>query len=192
MSTSETSQAGQAWRWLRSPRSSPPWVTALALVLLTFVALVHVDLFLRTVRVQTGLSLALLFNTVVFLAAIVAIAVRAGQIGWLLGVASALGAATAWLSTELFRGLAFMDPEGAPWQGNPLLHLLTLHITNTGNITFVAEIAYLVLWVYTTRHAGSVVARLRWGVLAASVILLAGFVVVLALGGGVGARSRAG
>jgi hypothetical protein len=189
MSTSETSQAGQAWRWLRSPRSSPLWVTASALLLLTFVALVHVDLFLRTVRVQTGLSLALLFNTVVFLVAIVALAVRAGQIGWLLGAAGALGAATAWIATQLFPVLSFMDPQGTPWQGNPLLHLMSLHIPHTGNVTFVAEIAYLVLWVYTTRHSGSVVAWLRWGVLAVSVILLAGFVVVLVLGGGIGSRS---
>lgn len=176
------------WPWLRSPRQSLSWITALALLLLTFVMLVHVDLFLRTLRTQLPLSLALLFNTVVFAVAIVGIAARAGQIGWLLGAGATLGAATAWVSTELFPALSFLDPEGNSWPGHGLLHLMTAHIANTGNTTFAAEILYLLLWVRTTGSSSPAVARLRWAILSVSLVLVAGFVVVLVLGGGAGER----
>ncbi len=86
--------SARVWPWLRS-RQSLSWIIALALLLLNFVMPVHVDLFLRTLRTQLPLSLALLFNTVVFAVAIVGIAARAGQIGWLLGAGATLGAATA-------------------------------------------------------------------------------------------------
>jgi hypothetical protein len=124
----------------------------------------------------------------VFVVAIVAIATRAGQLGWLVGTGACLGAATAWLSTELFPTLSFLDPEGNAWPGHGLLHLMSAHIPHTGDVTFAAEMCYLLLWVRTTRSTSPVIAKLRWAILAGSLILLVGFVVVLALGGGAGKR----
>lgn len=178
----------QLWPWLRAPRRAPGWQLAAAVVLLGFAAVVHVDLFLRTVRFQTGLSIALGFNLTVFAIAIALIAARAGEFGWILGVGSASGAATAWLATELFPQLAFMDPEGQSWTGNPVLHLLTLHLTGTGNTTFCAEIVYLLLWAATTRSAPPIIDVLRRFVYLLCAVLVAGFLVVLVLGSGAGER----
>lgn len=180
--------SADGWRWLHSPRQWRPWTTTLALVLLLVATLVHVDLFLRTLRSQLPLSLALLVNTLVFVAAIVAITTRrASQLGWLAGTGACLGAATAWLSTELFAALSFLDPEGNAWPGHGLLHLLSAHLPHTGQATFAAEMCYLWLWTSTTRSPSPLIAKLRWTILA-SLILLAGFIVVLALGGGAGKR----
>jgi hypothetical protein len=174
------------WNWLLSPRTSSRRVTMVALLLLGFMALVHIDLFLRTVRSQTVLSMALSFNVFVFIIAIVTILRHTSQIGWVFGAAGAFGAATAWLLTELFPAFAFMDPEGAPWQGNLILHLLTAHVKNTGNVTFLAELTFIILWITTTRDCPLAVKRLRRAALVAVVILLSGFVAVMIHGGGVG------
>ena len=148
--------------------------------------LVHVDLFLRTLRSQLPLSLALLVNTLVFAVAIATR--RPGRLGWLAGTGACLGAATAWLSTELFPALSFLDPEGNAWPGHGLLHLLSAHLPHTGQATFAAEMCYLWVWTATTRSPSPLITKLRWTILAASLILLAGFIVVLVLGGGAGKR----
>lgn len=93
-----------------------------------FRTLIQVDLFLRTLRWQLPLSLALLVNTVVLVVAIVAVATRrAGQFGWLPpGTEACPGAATAWLSTELFSALSFLDPQRqrlATQSGGLFVHL---------------------------------------------------------------------
>lgn len=186
--TPTTTAVPQLWPWLRTPRRAPGWQLAAAAVLLGFAALVHLDLFLRTVRFQPALSIALGFNLTVFVLAVALIAARVGQFGWILGVGSTAGAATAWMGTELFPQLAFMDPEGQSWTGNPVLHLLTLHLTGTGNATFCAEIAYLLLWAATTRTAPPAIDILRRIVYTLCAVLVAGFLVVLALGGGAGER----
>lgn len=185
---------GWARGWLDGRRRRA-WLDVAAAVLLGFVLLVHVDLVLRTLRSQLPLSAALMLNAVVFAVAIAMVALRAGELGWLLGVAGALGAATAWLSTELFPALSMLDPEGRPWPGNGLGHLLTVHLSGTGNATFLAEIAFVLLWARTTTWspASTVTARrARWAVAAVAVVLLAGFVVVLLLGGGAGERYGTG
>ncbi|MDN2495340.1 hypothetical protein A5780_31610 [Nocardia sp. 852002-20019_SCH5090214] len=53
---------------------------------------------------------------------------------------------------------------------------------------FGAEIAYLLLWAATTRGAPPAVQMLRRLVAALCVLLIGGFITVLALGGGAGER----